>query len=252
MNVQNERFDAILKFLNQHYITNCIELDNGYIEIVVFVIMKIIWIIGAGRFGSLALKRLSKQHKDWQFVLVDKIMEKLSKVKGPNITTVNSDGIMFLKENLKLDAGVSWIIPSLPVHLAGEWYFAQTDHKKLVKTQLPFDIDSLLPNPIHGKDGNVYVSNADFLCPDNCSEPKNMCTVTKLPRKQDMFSRLESLNYKEYIPIVLRSRQLGPGIGGYSPEQLFSFLKQAEQQKGSMLLCTACRCHGVITAVNVI
>ncbi len=214
--------------------------------------MKIIWIIGVGRFGSLALKRLSKQHKDWKFVLVDKTMEKLVKAKGPNITIINSDGIRFLKENLNPDAGVSWIIPSLPVHLAGEWCLAQPDHGNLIKTGLSSDIDELLPNPIHGKNGDVYVSNANFLCPDNCSEPENMCTVTKLPRKQDMFSRLESLQYKDYIPIVLRSRQLGPGIGGYSPDQLFSFLKQTRQQKNPMLLCTACRCHGVITAVKAI
>ncbi len=237
--------------MNQHYNTNwlLIDLDNHNAKIVIISIMETIWIIGVGRFGSLALKRLSKQHKNWKFVLVDKTMEKLTKAKGPNITIVNSDGIRFLTENLA-DTLVSWVIPSLPVHLAGEWCLAQTYHKNLIKTQLPLDIDSLLPNPIHGKDGNVYVSNADFLCPDNCSEPENMCTVTRLPRKQDMFSRLESLNYKEYIPIVLRSRQLGPGIGGYSPKQLFSFLKQTEQQKNPMLLCTACRCHGVITAVE--
>ncbi len=212
--------------------------------------MKIVWIIGVGRFGVLAFKRLSKQHKEWQFVLVDKIKEKLDRVQGPNITLVHSDGIRFLKENLKPGSEVLRVIPSLPVHLAWEWCSAQTGHDSLIKAQLPFDIDSFLPNPIHGTDGNVYVSNADFLCPDNCIEPKNMCTVTKRPRKQDMFSRLAELHYKKYTPIVLRSRQLGPGIGGYSPAQLFSFLNQAEQQKGPMLLCTACRCHGVITAAD--
>ncbi len=214
--------------------------------------MKIIWIIGAGRFGTLALERLSQRHKEWKFVLVDKVKGKLDAVKGKNITIVHSDGIRFLKENLKFDAEVSWIVPSLPIHLAYEWLFEQIGHGNLVKIQLSSDIDALLPNPIHGADGNVYVSNANFLCPDNCSEPENMCTVTRLPRKQDMFTRLELLHYKEYTPVVLRSMQLGPGIGGYSPEQLFSFLNRAEKTKKPLLVCTACRCHGVITALDAI
>ncbi len=203
-----------------------------------------------GQFGSLALKQLSKQHKDWQFVLVDPDKEKLLKAKGQNIVLEHTDGVRFLNNSLEPGTKVAWIIPSLPVHLAWEWCRMKMGPKQLVQASLPSEIDLLVPNPMHGSQGNLYVSNADFICPTNCSEPEDFCTVTKLPRKQDMFARLEALQYKEYTPIVLRSRQLAPGIGGYSPEQLFSFLKKVEKHKGQLLLCTACRCHGVITGVE--
>jgi len=212
--------------------------------------METIWIIGAGQFGALALKQLSKKQKDIQFVLVDLDKEKLLKPKAPNIAVKHSNGVSFLNDNLEPGSSVSWIIPSLPVHLAWEWCRLKIGPYRLVQTMLPSGIDSLVPNPMHGTQENLYVSNADFICPTNCSEPEDFCTVTKLPRKQDMFTLLESLKYKGYTSLVLRSRQLAPGIGGYSPLQLFSFLKKIENHRGQLLLCTACRCHGVITGVK--
>ena len=212
--------------------------------------METVWIMGVGRFGSAAVKRLSKQHKDWQFVLVDSDRENLLSAKGLNTAIEHSDGIRFLNDHLKPGAQVSWIIPSLPIHLAWEWCRMKLGPDRLTRSLLSSGIDLLLPNPMHGANGDIYASNADFICPDNCKEPEAFCTVTKRPRKQDMFSLLEALHYKEYTPIVLRSRQLAPGIGGYKPAQLFSFLKKIERQKGSLLLCTACCCHGVITGVD--
>jgi len=209
--------------------------------------MKIIWIIGAGRFGSIAAKRLSRQHSSWQFLMIDPVMENLSELKKSNIALEQADGIKFLYHNLKPETEVSWIIPCLPVHMAYEWCCMKMGYDHLVRTKPSLQLDSLLPNPLHGPSGDIYVSNADFICPDNCSEPEELCTVTKLPRKMDMYHRLETLQYKDYLPIVLQSRQLAPGVGGVTPEQLFSFWKKAEQNRGPFLLCTACRCHGVIT-----
>jgi len=188
--------------------------------------METIWIIGAGQFGSLALKQLSKKQKDIQFVLIDLDKEKLLKLKAPNIEVNHSNGVRFLNDNLEPGSSVSWIIPSLPVHLAWEWCRLKIGPHRLVQTMLPSGIDSLVPNPMHGTHKNLYVSNADFICPTNCSEPEDVCTVTKRPRKQDMFTRLESLKYKGYTSIVLRSMQLAPGIGGLQPFTTFFFSKE--------------------------
>lgn len=212
--------------------------------------METVWIIGVGRFGSIAVKKLSKQHKTWQFVLVDPDKENLEKVTLPNVILEQTDGVSFLNDRLTPAANVSWIIPSLPVHLAWEWCRVKVGSELLVRTSDSTSLESFLPNPVKGSNKDIYVSNADFICPSNCSEPTDLCTVTQQPRKKDMFKLLESLAYKDYTPIVLRSRQLGPGIGGYSPLQLFSFLDKVKQVKGPMLLCTACRCHGVITGVT--
>ncbi|MBU1342241.1 MAG: potassium transporter [Proteobacteria bacterium] len=212
--------------------------------------METVWIIGAGRFGTSAAKKLSTQCKDRQIVLVDPVLENLLKAKGPNIITEHADGIKFITEHLEPKAEVSWIIPSLPVHLAFEFCRLKIGPDRLVRTSLSSQIDAFLPNPLHGTNQDIYASNANFICPSNCSEPKDACTVTKQHRKQDLFRRLEALHYKDYTPIVLRSRQLGPGIGGYSPAQLFDFLKKVAQHRGPLIVCTACRCHGVITGVK--
>lgn len=212
--------------------------------------METVWIIGGGRFGSRAAARLSAGHKNRQIVVVDPVRKKLSRLKGPRIAVEHSDGVRFLNDRLTSESPVSWIIPSLPVHLAWEWCRMKLGTDRLVRSRLSSGIDRLLPNPMHGENGDIYVSNADFICPADCSEPEKICTMTGQPRQQDMFRRLGALHYKDYTPLVLQSRQIGPGIGGYSPAQLFSFLKSVLAFKPPLLLCTACRCHGVITGVN--
>lgn len=211
--------------------------------------METIWIIGIGRFGLSAVKTLSGRKKERRFVLVDPIKKNLLRAEGPNRILEQCDGATFLKRHLKPEMDVSWIIPSVPVHLAFEWCRMKLGQDQIKGPQPLIGIESILPNPIKGVGNDVFVSHADFICPDNCSEPDRMCTVTGKNRKQDMFALLETLHYKDYTPVVLHSRQIGPGVGGYSPLQLFSFLKAVEQKKGSLLLCTACRCHGVITGI---
>ncbi|MCP3872634.1 MAG: potassium transporter [Desulfobacteraceae bacterium] len=212
--------------------------------------METIWIIGAGRFGLKALDQLSRQHKDWQFVLVDKKLEALEKLKEANISIEQTDGARFLLDHLKPGTNVSWIIPSLPLHLAWEWCRMKMGTDRIEQIQVSSKIDSFLPHPIHGTNKDIYVSNADFICPSNCNEPEEFCTVTKGPRKKDMFRRLKELQFKDYTSIVLRSKQIGAGIGGYTPDSLFSFLEKVAAHTGLLLLCTACRCHGVITGVK--
>jgi hypothetical protein len=43
---------------------------------------------------------------------------------------------------------------------------------------------------------------------------------------------------------------LGPGLWRYRPARLFELLKQIEQAEGNLLVSTACRCHGVVTAMG--
>ncbi|MBT4089646.1 MAG: hypothetical protein HOE30_14255 [Deltaproteobacteria bacterium] len=44
-----------------------------------------------------------------------------------------------------------------------------------------------------------------------------------------------------------RFGRLAPGVGGYRPEDLYNLSGKINRVKGSLLICTACRCHGVIT-----
>jgi hypothetical protein len=212
--------------------------------------MEEIWIIGVGQFGFIAFDRLSKGRKERRFVLVDPVKKNLLRCKGPNVTLEQADGVEFLGQHLTAANPPDWIIPALPVHLAAEWFLLRLGPERLRRVTLPPEIEPLLPNPIRGSDGNIYVSHADFRCPDDCAEPRGTCTVTGEPRKRNMFEILGDIQRPPFKALTIRSHQLGAGIGGYRPEHLFALMDKVEQARGQLFVSTACRCHGVITGLE--
>jgi hypothetical protein len=212
--------------------------------------MEEVWIIGMGRFGSMAFQRLSASVQNRHFILVDPVEANLLKFKGPTTTLEISDGVAFLNTHLRNSRKPDWIIPALPVHLAAEWILVYLGTKRLRRIPPPSHIEMMIPNAIIGTEGNIYASHADFRCPDDCDEPRGICSVTRKKRKKDMFDLMRNLDIEPYKALNIRSHQLGPGIGGYRPEQLTALVETVKQARGPILLSTACRCHGVITALE--
>ena len=214
--------------------------------------MKEIWIMGAGRFGRMAAERLTGKIKELHLVLVDLKGEKLRNANAPGRTLVRSDGVAYLAEHLSQneEAHPDWIIPAVPIHLAAEWLLLDQRGKNLQRISISERIDPLLPNPLRAENGNIFVSHADFLCPDDCAEPAHICTFTGKPRKQNMFELLAEIRFPSWKSLVIRSHQLGPGVGGYRVKDLFALAQAIEKARGPILLCTACRCHGVITGLT--
>ncbi|MCP4113367.1 MAG: potassium transporter [Desulfobacteraceae bacterium] len=211
--------------------------------------MEKIWIIGLGHFGLRALRQLSENNTDQCFVLADPDKKNLEKGKGPNRTLEQGDGVAFLAHHLKPGNGPDWIVPALPVHLAAEWCMLRSEQDRFRRVTVRSGLDPLLPNSVRGP-GDIYVSHATFMCPENCSEPENICTYTKKSRKRNMFEVLKDIKFGLFESLVIKSCQLGPGVGGYRPGQLFELLNQVEKAKNDMLVSTACRCHGVITGLG--
>jgi hypothetical protein len=214
--------------------------------------MSFIWIIGMGRFGQHAVRYLSKKNRDARFVLVDQNAANLAPVQGPNIEIVHGDGVVFLEHNLQTDGQPDWIVPALPIHLAAQWCFAKQTSTRFRPIALPDDIKTGLPNPMEGESGDIYITHADFRCPDHCVEPHDICTVTQKPRKANMFDLLDGMTCPAFQSLVIRTIQLGPGVGGYRPAMLFKLLKQVREARSNLLISTACRCHGVVTAWNLL
>jgi hypothetical protein len=212
--------------------------------------MEEIWIIGVGQFGYIAFQRLLEAGKDRHFVLVDPVEEKLRRCKAQTAKLEISDGMEFLEKYLAEGRKPDWIIPALPHHLAAEWLLQHLGPERLRRIPLPSELEVLVPNSIRGSEGNLYVSHADFRCPQDCDEPRDICTITRKLRKQNMYDFLGSLHLEPFKSLNIRSHQLGPGIGGYRAEQLLELKKTVEQATGPVLLSTACRCHGVITGLE--
>jgi hypothetical protein len=117
--------------------------------------------------------------------------------------------------------------------------------------KIPASWRSQLPNAIEGNAGQVYVSHADFICPDNCPEPEKVCTHTGKPRPLDLFRLLARLKLGHVRPIVLRSRQLLPGVGGIYPSDLINALGAViKSSRHPVMIATACRCHGVVDFIH--
>ncbi|MFP3981294.1 MAG: potassium transporter [Desulfobacterales bacterium] len=212
--------------------------------------MENIWIIGAGRFGKIAMERLAAQKSDRSFLVVDTNAGHLPAGAHPRVTVIEADGSAFLKRALSPQKAPEWIIPALPVHLAAQWCLGQWADIQVQRCTPPGGIESFLPNLLCGVSGDLYVSMATVRCPDNCPEPADHCPVTGEKRLENMFDKIRQMKISGFEVLLIRSRQLAPGVGGYRPGDLFQLRRRLAEKTGKFLVATACRCHGVITPVT--
>ena len=203
-------------------------------------------IIGAGKFGARAAVSLRKTDPNVRITMVDTDESRLRQW-DKQVKVKHADGIDFLVDCLKRGVAPEMIIPAVPVHVAFEWMRRDGGVPgEIALLPVPEKIAGWLPNPMHGSNGALYVSHADFQCPLNCNEPAERCTFTGKARKTDMFKLLAGISAKGYTSVVVRSRQLAPGVGGYPPQALYTARAQVTAAAGRILLSTACRCHAVV------
>jgi len=213
---------------------------------------QIFWVVGAGKFGAKAVRTLVSKNPGAQVVLVDSDPRTLKGWDAP-VETVAADGITYLVTRLKQGRKPDWIIPAIPVHVALELIGGLLQKEIQIEPILiPAEIRHKLPNPIIAEESQLWVSHATFLCPVNCSEPDEHCTVTRKPRQPDMYRLLEELNTSAFNSVVVRSHQLAPGVGGFRPADIYRALSGVRRSKGPVLVSTACRCHGVVNAIRTI
>jgi hypothetical protein len=203
------------------------------------------WIIGAGRFGQIAVERISRHMPGAFLTMVDK---RPLRNHGAGIKTICQDGIQWLTTMLDRDAPVDMIVPAIPVHVVAQWLKLNIQKVFIIQ---PIEILeswlSQMPHAFRGNAGQAYVSHADFICPDNCPEPEKICTHTGKPRPLDLFRLLGKVDFDDVLPIVIRSHQLLPGVGGIYPADLLDALDIVRRNSHRpLMIATACRCHGVV------
>lgn len=209
-------------------------------------------IIGAGRFGQLAWQRLRAKDQHAQFCVVDHNPNQLARLPCHAATrTVLAAGPEYLVQVLAEQTWPDWIIPAAPVHLAFAWLLLTLPPvERWQQLPVPLELGQNLPFVQRGPAGEVYLSLATGRCPDDCPEPAGWCSLTGEPRIGNLYDMLAQRQITGYQVQVLRSRQLAPGVGGYRPLDLVHFREEALRPKGKLILCTACRCHGVCHGVQ--
>ncbi len=206
-----------------------------------------VFIIGAGHFGSRAIRILIERSQS-PLVVVDRDPQKAIRA-GARVRAVAGDGIEFLRQNIRHMSPGSLIVPAIPRHLAFEWLRAEKG-AGIELVPVPPEVSSQVPHAWQARDGSLLVSYADFRCPDDCPEPM-ACTVTGKRREQPLYALLGAMQVPGFALHVIQSRQLAPGLGGYQAGDLIkaeAILSQTKQAK--WLLATACKCHGIVTALE--
>jgi hypothetical protein len=204
-------------------------------------------ILGGGNFGRLALERLARQDATASFQVVDSDPEALAiREGGLGYQTMQAEAIDFLVHNLNSQMHWDWIIPMVPVHVAFHWL---RQGPLAASEWQPCAIPEALRLPglytQSGPDGEMYLSRARHLCPDDCPEPE-ICPVTGEPRHLPLHQELSALIVPGYQIKVIPSRQLAPGVGGYAPERLLSLARDLHGLTGRILIATVCHCQGVM------
>lgn len=207
------------------------------------------WIIGGGRFGRMAVDRILARKRRAAITVVD---PRRGACRRDGITTIRQNGIEWLRSRLVPEAPVDVVVPAAPVHVAADWIASTLAHRFVIEPVIVPDARlRRLPHAVRGPHGRVYVSHADFLCPDNCPEPEAICTHTGKPRPEDLFRLLAGLTLDDLVPVVVRSHQLLPGVGGIDPADLWQARRTASECAGRpLMIATACRCHGVLDVIR--
>ncbi len=207
-------------------------------------------VLGAGRFGRIAVERLKSRFPEALLSVTDRDERRVAeitgelKIAGEVHECISSLGGTQPEDDL-------WIIPSVPVHVAFEWVFGGLGRRgDCRRSAVPEVVAEHVPNPIRAQSGAIYASFATFVCPDYCGERGEICTHTGKKRPGNLYEVLGGVRAPGFDVHVLRSWQLTRGVGGYPGRSLRELAAAVGAKPGAHLIATSCRCHGVIDALE--
>jgi hypothetical protein len=215
--------------------------------------IRAVWIIGGGKFGRRAAETIGGADSVADILIVEKDPSRCRTLKNRGLHVVEADGIAFLKSRLGGPLQTQWIVAAAPIHVAYEWVRAcLSDRVRIEPAAMPAGITGLLPNAVPGAQGQWYATNADFICPPDCTESGRICSFTGRKRPRSMHAFIRSLPAPGVKILVVRSYQLAAGVGGLRPHDLLQTLCQIESSQTPVLLATACKCHAVLNSFKII
>lgn len=205
-------------------------------------------ILGAGKFGRLALQRLAAQDREARSLVVDRQAAALAGAGALGLAAEmqEADAIQFLLAHLTRECPWDWLVPMIPIHVAWAWLragpLAGGDWESAA---VPPYLERLAALVVAGPEGELYLSRAQHLCPDDCPEPA-VCPVSGEDREPPLYRQLAELSLPGVLTLVVASRNLAPGVGGYAPQRLLELAEAVTKASEMVLVVTACRCHGVV------
>ncbi|MDR3556766.1 MAG: hypothetical protein P4L55_18595 [Syntrophobacteraceae bacterium] len=207
-------------------------------------------VLGAGRFGNLAVQRIKPRFPDALLTVCDRDPVRVAQISGELGVAAEVGECISSIGKAEPDDDL-WFIPSVPVHVGFEWVLSELERRGSVhRLAVPEGVDRQVPNALRVASGAVYASFATFLCPDCCNEPEEICTHTGKKRPGNLYDVLGGVRVPGFEALVLRSWQLAPGVGGYPGRSLRQLAARIGAGPGAWLVATSCRCHAVINALE--
>jgi hypothetical protein len=240
-------------------------------------------IIGGGTYGERAFAKIQKTNTSVVVIDIDPSCS-VQKKHGLPVVTVEQisdpeelqQGAYFIQGGIAEAAHIvathrpERIFPTVPVHVSAGiiseivGFEPEPAGADEISTHIPERL-------VVGRNGSdIYCSlNPDMLCNPNCPEPA-VCPVTGERRDVPLWSMLRSYLSTtlpdDAVPeradthqtdstnggtrsVVIQSRQYGPGLGYIRCSDLFSAIDSVREKK-TVWIGTACKCHGVVTALG--
>ncbi len=207
-------------------------------------------VIGCGYFGQRAVRAIKSLPSRPLVVAVDNDRKQLAAVTALADQVYHGDGVQYLSELTEPQAELCWVVPALPLHLAGAWLLHVLNGAAGAPVPQEFDPVGVLQQH-RAPGGTLYCSLSDFACPEDCPEPEGYCHVTEQFRPVPLYRILGETPCTGYRSLVVRSRLVLPGVGGYLFGDLLMLRAAMVIARGSYLLSTACTCHGVTDAISI-
>jgi voltage-gated potassium channel Kch len=208
-------------------------------------------IVGAGKFGRLAVQRLHQHDPESRFTVVDRdpLALEAIRVLVPGARVVAADGPGFLADRLRELTGWDYLLPCLPGQLAvAALRLGPLAPPAWELAAVPEELEAAAPVSLRGTAGELYLSRAAHRCPDDCQEP-DVCPVDGLPRLPALSEVLAAFPLPGWEIRVIVSRLLTAGVGGVSPQALLALAENPAALPPRLIIATACRCHGVAHAL---
>ncbi|MBI4800087.1 MAG: hypothetical protein HY794_15430 [Desulfarculus sp.] len=201
-------------------------------------------ILGGGRFGRLAAQRLGGR------VLALAEVAPAPDLAGLGVPVWPLEAVAAAQQALASPRSPAWLVPCVPVHFLVHWLLASLAGQGARPLPVPPEVEPGLPMLGRGQEGQLFLSLTDTLCPDDCPEPASVCPKTGQPRGLPLYRRLMDLSLPGWGVAVLRSHQLAPGVGGLAASEMLALRQRLAGQGGRWLVATACRCHGVLSGLE--
>ena len=203
-------------------------------------------VYGGGKYGKEAVKWLIENSREFVVIDVDEnclVNREINVEKfGGRFVRGEIQELLEIVEEVKPE----YIFPTAPIHIAASLISKKFDLEvwnegvNYVLSGIPAKII------VSAGRGSVVVSyNRDYTCLPKCSAPE-VCPVTKIKKPAPMYSLLEFA-----IPegFVIKTIYLRPGLGAIKGEEILELFRWAEK-RDKIFIATACRCHGVVTALK--